>query len=94
MDIGFIWDEEKYQEVQRKHNIQFYEVVSAFEDPNGYFNPDPQGYEDRWMLVAQTATGRILSIICSEEDAPLHRLITAYDAERRYVNEYDKRSGI
>ena len=91
MDIGFVWDDEKYKEVQRKHKIQFYEVVSAFDDPHGYFNPDPQGYNNRWMLVARTFNGRVLSIICSDEDAPVHRLITAYDAERRYIDEYNRR---
>ena len=84
MDIGFIWDEDKYQEVQREHNVQFYEVVSTFDDP--------QGNEDRWMLVAKTFNGRILSIICLDEEAPLHRLITAFDAEGRFSDEYDRRS--
>lgn len=91
MDIGFIWDEDKYREVQTEHNVQFYEVVSAFDDPQGYYSPDPQGHEDRWMLVAKTFNGRILSIICSDEEAPLHRLITAFDAERRFSDEYDRR---
>ncbi len=36
MDIGFIWDADKYAEVQSKHNVQFYEVVSAFDDHHGF----------------------------------------------------------
>lgn len=91
MDIGFVWDAEKYDEVQRKHNVQFYEVVSAFDDPNSYELPDPAGHLDRWMLIGQTVNGRILSIICSDEDAPLYRLITAFDAARSYIDEYNKR---
>ena len=51
MDIGFIWDEDKYEEVQREHNVQFYEVVSAFDDPNGYEIADPTEHEDRWVWV-------------------------------------------
>lgn len=94
MDIGFIWDEDKYQEVQREHDVQFYEVVSAFDDLQGYYAPDPQGHQDRWMLVAKTFSGRILSIICSDEEAPLHRLITAFDAEGRFSDEYERRSRI
>lgn len=78
--------------MQREHNVQFYEVVSAFDDPQGYYDSDPQGHEDRWMLVAKTFNGRILSIICSDEEAPLYRLITAFDAERRFSDEYDRRS--
>ncbi len=47
MDIGFVWDADKYEEVQRKHNVWFYEVVSAFDDHKGYDAPDPQGHADR-----------------------------------------------
>ena len=94
MDIGFIWDEDKYQEVQRRHNVQFYEVVSAFDDPNGYDNPDPAGHENRWMWIGKTVDNRVLAIIYSEEDLPIHRLITAFDAERRWLDEYYRRRGI
>ena len=91
MDIGFIWDENKYQEVKRRHGVQFYEVVSAFDDPNGYDSPDPAGHEDRWMWVGITTGGRVLAIIFSEEDLPIYRLITAFDAGRRLRDEYDRR---
>ena len=94
MDIGFIWDDDKYKEVQRKHRVQFYEVVSAFEDPNGYEIDDPAGHEDRWMLVGKTVNNRVLAIVFSDEDLPICRLITAFDAERRWIDEYYKRSGI
>ena len=92
MDIGFVWNVDKYQEVQRRHRDQFYEVVSAFDDPNSQILPDPQGHEDRWMFVGRTANGRILSVICSDEDAPLHRLITAYDADREVTDGYYAKS--
>ena len=36
MDIGFVWDETKYQTVIKQHNVNFYEVVAAFDDPAGY----------------------------------------------------------
>ena len=91
MDIGFIWDENKYQVVQKKHKVKFYEMVSAFDDPNGYEVPDAAGHEDRWMWVGRTVHGRILAAINSEEDLPLYRLITAFDAERKWIDEYDKK---
>ena len=53
MDIGFIWDEHKYQEVQERHRVQFYEAVSAFDDPDGYEAADPSGHEDRWIRIGQ-----------------------------------------
>ena len=94
MDIGFIWDEDKYQEVQEKHRVQFYEAVSAFDDPDGYEASDPAGYEDRWIRIGATASGRILAIVCSEEDLPLYRFITAFDAEGRWLDEYYTRDRI
>ena len=91
MDIGFIWDEDKYKEVQSKHGVQFYEVVSAFDDPNGYEIPDSTVYEDRWVLVGMTASGRVLAIVFSDEDVPIYRLITAFDAEGKLLDEYYRR---
>ena len=91
MDIGFIWEEDKYQDVQRRHSVQFYEVVSAFDDPNGYEVPDSTIYEDRWVLVGMTASGRVLAIVFSDEDVPIYRLITAFDAEGELLDEYYRR---
>jgi len=31
MDIGFVWDEKKYQTVVKEHNVKFHEVVAAFD---------------------------------------------------------------
>ena len=94
MDIGFIWDEGKYQEVQKKHQVQFYEAVSAFDDPKGYEDSDPTGHEDRWIWIGGTASGRVLFIVYSEENLPLYRFIAAFDAEGRWLDEYYTRDGI
>ena len=91
MDIGFIWAEDKYKEVQSKHGVQFYEVVSAFDDPHGYEIDDPAGHEDRRLWIGITVGGRVLAIVFSEEDLPLYRLITAFDAGRRLSDEYYRR---
>ena len=88
MDIGFVWDERKYTEVRQKHKVAFYEVVSAFDDENSYELPDPAGHEDLLLLVARTVTRRVLVVVFSEEDLPLYRLITAFDAEGRWLDEY------
>ncbi|MYA69949.1 BrnT family toxin [Candidatus Poribacteria bacterium] len=77
MDIGFVWDADKYQEVQKKHNVQFYEVVFAFDDPDGYDGPDPQEHPDRWMFIGKSVTNRILVIIYVPENEEVHRLITS-----------------
>ncbi len=88
MDSGFVWDENKYALVKRSHNVSFWEVVSAFDDPRFYEEPHDD-YEDRMIAVAKTVTGRVLVIIYSNEDMPLYRLITAYDAPHRWLEVYN-----
>jgi len=94
MDIGFVWDQAKYKTVVKKHNVRFYEVVSAFDDPEGYEMPGSVEHEDRWIWVGQTHQGRVLTIVYTEEDIPLYRIVTAFDAEGRWLNEYCRKQGI
>ncbi|MCY3683292.1 MAG: BrnT family toxin [Gemmatimonadetes bacterium] len=94
MDIGFVWDENKYREVQEKHEVQFYEAVAAFDDPNGFEVSDLSGYEDRSRWIGATAAGRVLVVVYSDEDVPLLRLITAFDATGGLRDEYYRRRGI
>lgn len=94
MDIGFVWDETKYQKVLAEHNVRFYEVVAAFDDPLALEIPDPvESQEDRWLMIAKTPWGRLLAIVFTEQDVPLYRLITAYDANERLQNEYHGNRG-
>lgn len=94
MDLGFVWDIEKYQQVVSDHAVRFYEVVSAFDDPDGYETSDPAGYSDRWLWVGQTVAGRVLAVVYSEEELPLYRLITAFDAGGRWLNAYHQRQRV
>ena len=94
MDIGFVWDENKYREVQENHEVQFYEAVAAFDDPNGFEASDLSGYEDRSRWIGATAAGRVLVVVYSDEDVPLLRLITAFDATGSLRDEYYRRRGI
>jgi len=92
MDVGFIWDEEKYKKVQQEHQVFYWEVVSVFDDPQGLEEPDPQGSWERYMLVGQSAQGRLLQVIYadaySEDGALLYRVITAFDAGEEWCDEY------
>jgi uncharacterized DUF497 family protein len=90
MDIGFVWDEIKYQAVVKKHHVHFYEVVAAFDDPHGYDSIDPNGHEDRWFWIGRTPWDRLLYIVYSDQELPLYRIITAFDAEGRWIDEYYK----
>ena len=94
MDIGFVWDETKYQKVLADHGVKFYEVVAAFDDPNAYETPNPvESHENHCLMIARTPWGRLLAIVFTDQDSPLHRLVTAYDANERLHNEYYGRNG-
>ena len=94
MDIGFVWDEEKYKRVHQKHDVLFWEVVSALmEDKYELWLWDQTDESRRIKIIAQTHTGRVLTIVLIEivdieESAILYRIITAYDAEGRDLYEY------
>lgn len=89
MDVGFLWDEDKYELVRREHNVAFHEVVSCFDDERVLEVDDPQGHPDRFMLVAETAARRVLQVVVSEQDLPIYRIITAFDAAKAWLDEYN-----
>jgi uncharacterized DUF497 family protein len=91
MDIGFVWDEVKYNAVVMQHNISIYEVVAALDDTAGYEVPGPAEHEDRWLWVGRTPWDRLLIVVYTEEDLPLYRIVTAFEAQGRWVDEYHRR---
>lgn len=92
MDNGFVWGENKYEAVVEEHDVHFYEAVAAFDDPNGFEAFDPVEQENRWLWVGRTPGDRLLITIYSEQDLPIYRIITAFDAEGAWRNEYCQRS--
>ncbi len=63
-------------------------------DSYGYEVADPKGVEDRWLCVGKTPWNRIPTIIYSEEELPLYRINTAFDAEGKWLDGYFGRQGI
>jgi uncharacterized DUF497 family protein len=91
MDTGYVWDEDKYERVRNKHQVFFYEVVSAMEDPRGFETMDESSYnDDQWIWIGKTSEGRVLVVVYNDEDAPLSRIITSFEAEERLKNEYEE----
>lgn len=90
MDVGFLWDEQKEATTREKHSVNLEEAVEAIMDPVHLYEHDPQGNWGRFIVVGQTRTGRLLQVITSDEELPIIRLITAYDAESRWRREYEQ----
>ena len=87
-DIGFVWDEDKLEEVMRKHNISFGEAVDVFISTESTFDADPQGHPERCSATGRTKSGRLLQVIYVEFDEDLKietgvviRFITAFEVK-------------
>ncbi len=88
MDIGYVWDEAKYKKALSEYDVKFHEVVAAFEDPNGFEEASLLEHEDRWLWAGKTPWDRLLIVVFTDQDLPLYRIITAYDANEKWVEEY------
>ena len=91
-DAGYVWDEDKYDLARREHDVGFSEVVSALEDPLALEELDPQGHWERHLLVGRAWSGRVLQVIYSDEDLPLVRIVTAFDANEHWRRSYERSS--
>ena len=82
MDIGFVWDMKTNTKEFNSSTMSNFTRWSLHLMIRMDMNfPDPEGHEGRWMLVARSTGGRELAIVFSEEDLPVYRLITAFDAD-------------
>ena len=88
MDIGYVWDEDKYERVKVKHGVVFSEVVEVLERLDTLYESDPQGNPGRYMAVGEAPGGKTLQVIFSDEDAPLLRIITAFEASKEWRDEF------
>ena len=92
MDTGYIWAEDKYELTKAKHDVTFSEVVAAMEDPHAVEMQEEvfaaSVFEIRTRLVGCTSEGRMLLVVHTDEDAPLFRIVTAFDAPQEWIHEY------
>lgn len=78
MDDGYLIDENKLAVIWRKHRVTLSEMVEVYENPDAaHFE---RGFKDRSMTRGATKSGRILSVIWSdEEEGYVRRLVTAFE---------------
>ncbi|MBB1126235.1 BrnT family toxin [Thiospirillum jenense] len=81
------WDENKAAMNLSKHNVSFEEAKTVFDDPLyvDFYDPDHSCEEHRFILLGQSAQGRLLFISYMERSHSI-RLISAREAtpsERR-----------
>ena len=91
MGLIFEWDKKKAAENLRKHGVSFAEAATAFGDPLSITIPDPDHshHEDRYLLMGESNTGRLL-VVAHTEQSDTIRIINARPvtpAERKTYEE-------
>jgi uncharacterized DUF497 family protein len=91
MDLRFEWDSAKAERNLRKHGVHFREAATAFADPLSITIADPthSGWEERLVLLAHSASGRLLAVAHTDRGDVI-RIISARLASRREGRKYAK----
>ena len=86
--MNFEWDEAKRRANLAKHRVEFADAATAFEDDNTITLPDEESdAEDRFVMMAMDALGRILVIVYTWRGDTI-RLISARKATPRERKNY------
>lgn len=85
--MAYEWDENKAATNLSKHGVSFEEAKTVFDDPLyvDFYDPDHSNEEHRFILLGQSAQGRLLFVSYMERNSTI-RLISAREAtpsERR-----------
>lgn len=88
--MKFDWFRLKAESNLKKHGVSFEEAATAFDDPFQTALADDAHSEDeqRFILLATSEKGRVLSIIYTER-GDVTRLISAREATRLEIKEYE-----
>ena len=89
--MEFRWDENKAATNLSKHGVSFDEARTVFEDALyvDFYDPDHSYEEFRFIIVAQSANGRLLVVSYTERGNEI-RLISARIATSSERKEYEE----
>lgn len=94
-DLTFEWDSSKAASNVSKHDVTFEEAKTVFYDDHALIIPDPDHSqkEDRFIIMGQSSTLRILIVVhCFRQKGSSIRIISARRAEtkeQKMRKEYD-----
>lgn len=85
----FEWDDAKADSNERKHGVTFEEALTAFFDERQLTVEDPQGHDDRFVLIGMSKEVRILYVVHAEVVTRRRtRIISARLANKREALKY------
>lgn len=89
--VRFDWDPDKASSNLSKHGVSFDEARTVFEDDLfvAFGDPDHSEGEDRYLIMGQSAEGRLL-VVAYTERGRRTRLISAREATRKERRAYEE----
>lgn len=85
----FEWDRAKARINEQKHGVTFEEAATAFTDEHQLIVADPQGHDDRFVLIGMSSKARVLYVVHAEHvSRKITRIISARVATKREAIRY------
>jgi len=94
VDYDFEWDPNKARLNHRKHGVTFEQAATVFRDPRAVsvFDDAHSGKEDRWITMGLSATGGLLVVHHTFEEADVSavriRVFSSRKATRKEAAQY------
>jgi uncharacterized protein len=95
--VRFDWDARKAAANRAKHDIDFDEAITAFDDPFALVAPDPRHStpdEERRWLIGQADHDIVVVVFTIRQPGDVYRLISARRANRKERRRYEEAKGI
>jgi hypothetical protein len=89
--VRFEWDPPKAEANLRAHGVSFAEAVSVLEDNFALTRDDPAAVEEpRFVTLGLSNLGNLLVVVYTYREPDVIRLISAWKANRRQKEAYEK----
>jgi len=87
--MSFEWDRNKANANLKKHDIDFADAVTVFDDSKAITIDDPDHGEERFITIGMDAYGRILVVIYTWRGDVI-RIISARKANKYERKQYEE----
>ena len=92
--VRFEWDPRKAASNLRLHGVSFAEAVTVLEDDFALTRDDPATLDEpRFVTLGLSGTGQLLVVVYTYRDPATIRVISAWKADTRQRNAYEKSRG-
>ena len=88
--MRYEWDRRKQALNLRKHEVEFAEAVSVFDDPQALTREDRDHDEQRFVTCGLDGLGRVLVVVYAYPASDVIRIISARKSEPHERRHYEE----